>query len=223
MSFIEIEETFHADPLGGSESKKYYKNRETGAEYRRIVGGTANPSGGKPGAAVVVAEDLREDVTFNARHYHVLAEYESMDIPQLLKRCADFQNAYKAKPFYGDSNNAAIVHFLSEFNRDRGSKGFHISDAPYVSDPHNLQLYANLIKTRWEPARRTLHLAEESKLPHYLAELSPEEVSKVKAQDWPAIAALGYAIATLSQGYFDVSEARKFHREHVELYTVEGI
>lgn len=218
-----IDERFLSDPLGSGKEKKYFTNRKTGVWYRRLVGGIAWPLGIKPGYAVVVAEDFHKDPTFEVRHLHVLDKYETGNILQLIRRCYEFKGNYKASRWYGDPSHRTMMEYLAQFNRDRGSKGLHISDAPCFDDPRNLEFYANRIKDNTKPPKKILHFHKGSDLGNYLHSIPDEKLKKDKADEYPPVAALGYAITALDQPYFDVSKARELMQQHMETYDVQGI
>jgi hypothetical protein len=204
---------------------EYFYDPVKPAEYRRIVGALAWPSGDLSGFIVVIAEDYHEDYGLKLRHLRLLTEFESRDIPILAKRLYDFQNTYLVKPWYGDANNEMMMKFISMFNGTlaRGKKGVYVASAPFVEDSHNLRFYANQIRRLVQPGRKTLHFGEDSQIPGRLSALTPDEVQRAGVAEYPAIAALGYAVAALDEPYFDVMEAREYQNELLNTYNVAGL
>jgi len=209
---MQIEKKTFIHPL--TEVKEvYYTNQKLGQEYReyrRIIGGIAWPYGMKSGFSLVIGEDRFEDKTLKKRHYHLLAEAENIDPIDLLKKSFELQGQYLVNFWYGDSKNEPMMEFVFEINkkRDKKIKGFYITDAPYLEDPHALEFYVDVIRQRTMGNRKTLHFMEESRLPNYLMELTSEKVPKVKHQTFPAIAALGYVVSAFNL-YQPISESDK--------------
>ena len=199
---MQIELKTYTNPLN-EKKETYYasqKQDQQYREYRRILGGMAWPYGIKPGFSVVIGEDRYKDRTVNKRHYHLLAEYESTDSMELIKKCFEMQGQYCVSFWYGHTKNEPMMEFVFELNKKRkkDEKGFYLSEAPHLEDPHALEFYVDTIKQRTIGTHKTLHLTEESRLPTYLMELTSDQMSKVRAETFPAIAALGYVISALS-------------------------
>ena len=222
-TMMTIEKKSLTTPTGGT--KEYFYDAVTPAEYRRIVGGIAWRWGDMPGFVVVIGEDYHKDPTLKLRHIRLLAEYENLDPLKIVKRLYDYQNTYLVSPWYGEDENEMMMHFVSKFNKTLGSKkkGVFISGAPFVDDPHNLQFYANQIKNRMSRVKKSLHLGGDSRLPGRLSAISPDEVQKTKVQGYPAVAALGYAIAGLDEPYFDVMKHRELQEQMAANYNVAGL
>jgi len=220
---LNIEKKIIEMPLGGT--KEYYYDSDTPAEYRRIVGGVGWPSGGLPGFIVVVAEDYHPDLTLNLRHFRLLTEYSNHDMPKLVKRLYDFQNLYLVEPWHGEDDNEQMMHFVSKFNENLGhkKKGIYISAAPFIDDSHSLRFYAHQIKSLMSVAKKILHFGEASQLPGQLSMLSPDDVQTKQVQGYPAVAALGYAVAGLDEPYFEVSKHRKLQQQMIDNYNVAGM
>ena len=220
---MKIEKKTLATPTG--QTKDYYYDPVKPAEYRRIAGGLGWPSGESPGFIVVVAEDYHKDPTLKFRHLRLLTEYESMDVSRLVKRLYDFQNTYLVNPWYGENENELMIHFVSRFNKALGpkKKGIHITGAPFVEDPHSLRFYANQIKNLMGVAKKALHFGASSQLPGQLGALTPDDVQMKKVQDFPAIAALGFAVAGLDEPYFDVVQVRELQDQMIAGYNVAGL
>lgn len=206
----------------------YYSNQKWGQdyrEYRRIIGGIAWPYGIKPGFSVVIGEDRYEDITRKKRHYHLLAEDENTDSMGLLKKCLELQGQYLVNSWYGNTQNEPMMEFAFEINkkRDKGIKGLYISDAPHIGDPHAFEFYVDITKQRMMGKYKSLHLMEESRLPSYLMELKSHQLSKVKAETFPAIASFGYAVSAL-QIYQALDETKNEMMDRFFLQrSIEGI
>jgi hypothetical protein len=179
----------------------WFRDEESGRKYRRIVGGFAWPAV-KPGFVVVVAEDLEKDTNLDIRHLRVLGETEDFSVQELLRKSVEFRERYKAKIFYGDTDNKPMMEVVRQANevfRKKDISTLYPTRASFVDDPRGFQFYFHTIKAHLQADKKTLHFGEVSKMPGYLMELTPEDFSSLDAQDFPAIAALGYAVA-----YFDI-------------------
>ncbi len=183
------------DILGRVE--EYILEEKTGNKFQRIVGGFAWPSAVKPGFAVVVGEDREEDELFKKRHYRVLAESENQSPSELIKRCAELSSLYKVYPWYGDTQNRAMMKFFYD-----GHYRPHLIGAPLLDDPNSFESYLLRIREHTKANQKTLHFGQGSRLPTLLMEISPQNISKAAttrtaAQEFPGVAALGYSVTAL--------------------------
>jgi hypothetical protein len=171
-----------------------FTDDQTGAKYRRIVGGLAWPDGGKPGCAVVIAEDFDED-QHKDRHLWVLKELEAPDVAELVRGCQDIRDTFHAREWFGNIRNNAMRAVLYHLQKDVDLKDrFSFSPAPHADDPQGLGYYLPLIKDCLGINRKVLHFGEGSKLSGYLAEMGPDTLNQDPA-DYPPIAALGYSLS----------------------------
>lgn len=181
----------------------FYQDRDTGARYRRLTGGIAWP-GTKPGFAVILAEDRKHDLDVNAHHVRLLAETEEVSIERLLDWCArhELNSPEVYWTWHGNVTNKPAMQWVYRLNDKYHSQGrqqcFAMVPAPYTDNPRGFEFFVNILRERLERWRKTLHLGEKSKLPGYLLELSSEEIMKATSEDYPAIAALGYAVSALT-------------------------
>jgi len=173
---------------------------DTKNKYRRVVGGIAWP-GIEPGFAVVVGEDADRDDEMDTCHYRVLAEKEEQDIDQLLAWCEMLEiNSRVGWTWYGNPKNKPAMAFVWP-RRDKlekvGRRILSIASAPYVDNPKGFEFSLNLLRRRLKADHKTLHLGDESKLPTYLTALASTDLKDANAEDHPAVAAIGYAVAAL--------------------------
>lgn len=181
----------------GDPGVESFTDEQTGAKYRRIVGGMAWPDGGKPGFAVVIAEDFEEDPNLKDRRLWVLREVEESDVAGLVRCCQDFRETFQAKEWFGNRRNESMKAVLYHLQKDVGLKNrFSFSPGPHADDPQGLGYYLPLIKECLEINRRILHFGEGSKLLGYLAGMGDETLNQDPAE-YPPIAALGYALSHL--------------------------
>jgi hypothetical protein len=201
MIDIEIKRRF--DPF----SERYYYDAfyectKTGKRYRRILGGLAW-AGVNPGFAVVVGEDLGKDEALGVHHFRVLDEVEEARIEDLINRCdmLEIQARDISWTWYTTQSNKPAMEFVYAFwdeQRKKGRQAFSLANAPYVNDPNGFEFCVNVLKKHLVKDRKSLHLGERSNLPGYLMNLPSLDISKARPEDYPPIAALGYAVATLA-------------------------
>ena len=166
-----------------------FKNKETGDLYRQVVGGIAWPSGANPGWAVVLGQDYLKDEVLKKYHFRILAESDFINPTDLLRRCFEYKKQFFANPFYGNTGNTVMMDALNNLDVN-----FYIESAPFVDDPGCFQYYVSQIRERAMPSKKFLHFGKSSKLPGHLMSLPMQRITHTKAQDYPAVLALGYAL-----------------------------
>lgn len=218
-----IEKKVIKTPLGLQ--REYYCQHEPYREFRRVIGGLGWPSGEQQGFVCVAGESDHKVARLNLRKIWLLAEYESGNIEKLIKRVYDLQNKYLVKSWYSDTENVLMMHFVDRFNSklSKKKKGIYIAEAPFIGETHNLRVYAHQIKGRSRPEKKSLHFGSNSRIPGVLSSLSPDDVQKKKAEDFPAIAALGYVLSGLDEPYCDISGDREIHEQFMAQRCVEGL
>ena len=173
----------------------FYKEKEK--EYRRIVGGLAWP-GVKPGFAVVVAEGL-EDPTSRLRPYYVLGEAEERGMAELFLKCLLLGMRWKVEEWYGQADNIPMMTIISQLREQvsrRGMKGeINIQYAPFIEMPDCFRYLTDLLYGRTNS--KSLIIGDDKLLSVYLFNLRHEERVSASPEDFPAIAALGFAVAYL--------------------------
>ena len=166
----------------------------TGRRFRRIVGGMQWP-GKKPGALVVIGEDLNIDAALDERKLRVLAEYENRNLSELIARCKELEGLMEVEKFYGDTTNLPMMKLMR-----RGEAAISLSKAPFVDDPDGWVAYLSIIREKTSATKKILNFEKEgSALPAMLASLTgiPTDLKS----DYPKIAALGYALSALTVPY----------------------
>lgn len=184
-------------------NERFFLNKETGEQYRRVVGGIAWP-GINPGYGIVLAENKDKDETLNKRQYKILAEYENENPTELIRRCAEFSKTLCAYPFYGDTDHKPMLEIL----RNSGI-GLYVTKAPFVDESKAFETYVLMIRELTKPGRKILHFGEESKLRVLVSGLNSQDIpdtSQVAYQQYPPIAALGFAVSALESIAYDPGE-----------------
>jgi hypothetical protein len=164
--------------------------------YQRVVGGLAWP-GERPGFAVVVGETASWRPPY---HQYLITEIESPNVGELIRHCHELTKKCWVSAWYGrtDGEHTEILAYHNRQARARRERPLSLRSAP-ESDGGRLLYHVNLLLSRLDAANKSLYFNAESRLPGYLSELqSFADISKAKAEDFPAVAALGYAVAALT-------------------------
>ncbi len=178
-------------------------------EIGRIVGGLAWP-GEKPGFAVVIGEDHYPRVgsgLFNGLyHYHLLDEFEEWDLGKLLTRCTDFTGYFKIKDFYARTSYKPSMDWIYSWNRNEKEE-FYPS---YVSgSKENGQITWQINNLLHCANKQTLHLSRGPKTEGYLREIQQIDISTATDMQFPSVAALGYAVSSLTEYPPDLIEEKR--------------
>lgn len=177
--------------------------------YRRVVGGIAWP-GDFPGFAVVIGEESYPANGSKDHHLYVLAEAEEVDVHQLFGRCAELSGKYDVFSFYG-RRDQAMMSLLNLWHRDARDNRRDVFDfdSALNSDNGNISYHINVVKELLLPERKILHLSdviEKPKLPAHIQSLPPNVGSIPTDIEYPAVAALGYAVTLLAEFSYDYEE-----------------
>jgi hypothetical protein len=168
--------------------------------YRRILGGLAWPHGSLPGAAVVVAEEHIPDTKCDGKcHLLVLAEAEEGDMPDLYARCLEMQREHGATAWLGFPEHP-LAEYFHKRNRAQGirsQRGIVIYPAVQHEEIAAIRLYDDLIRARLQVGKKSLTLGRGSNYPGHLERFGTEDLSKHRADHFPAFAALGYVVAEM--------------------------
>lgn len=187
---------------GGSASKLVPYDPDARRFFCRVVTGIAWP-GEHPGFVAVVGEEYHP----KERRYFWLAEYQSHDLGDLLRRCMELKSELKISDFYG-SPDEQVLFFLNHFNtdlRNRGQKEFHFEIPPNHIDGR-IAYHLNVLKSCLVPSATRLVLNEQSALPGMLGSLPPG-APDLKAGDAPGPAALAFALSALESYPFNYEPA----------------
>jgi len=174
----------------------YYRHIETGEEFYDISGALAWPSADSAGFAVIVGVKKGDDSQEPA--FEALAEVESPSVEGLLKASCAIRGKW-GYPEVLDVWQADAERFSTvavDFNHN-----LKRSDAMVLSDPYDFQrpnrteIYLQRIFELI--ASRRLFLGDCSRLKGCLRDLPRDAAQTGQIEQWPAAAALGYAVHTL--------------------------
>ena len=170
-------------------------NKLDDLDLGRTVGGIAWP-GERSGYAVVVGEEEWPRKGSKVRHCHVLAEVEEWNKVNLIKACIELQGLYKTMGFYGrrDYQSLFTLRAANSVARGRREAELDFQPAP-LSDQGRIEYHIDTLKKRLDHGSKSLYLNHGDialKL-----DIPNEEYGTALDTKYPAVAALGYAIATL--------------------------
>ena len=179
--------------------------------YDRIIAGMAWPTPDKEGYLVALAEAPKERGVHD-RHRYILAEGQNIQVSELVKDCLALRKEYRVALIYGDTTNEPMMDMAR-----RISLGFSLTEAPHVGDPDSLNGYISMIREHTRPEHKFLHFGD-SQLPGRLNDIPQERLSRsTPAEDYPQIAALGYALSASVVFEFDPREQRDCERANLDL------
>lgn len=199
----------HISMITGQRTKTkatYYRNIETDIEYYHISGAIAWPGKSLPGCVLIMA--VRKDG--QKPTFQLLAEKEDHSINALLKHCIALRQRYGYELhgdlfrfWYGDYTKFASL--LSDFNKEKfNSKqadGIHIASPADFDKPEHFEIYVRRIESCLSPndsGNKSLYLGACDRLRNYLQILPSDAAIKGAIEDYPAIAALGFLVHSLS-------------------------
>jgi hypothetical protein len=181
--------------------KIYYRNIETGEAYYDLCGAIAFPAYQAPGFAVIVA--VEKNASDDGPRFKVLDEIEDDNLEGLLQSCIQRRQRWGypdlLRTFYGDPER--FHTFLCDFNK-KFQKDHHPDKGIYLAPPSDFyllnrsEIYLERIKSFLKPDKngwKRLILGSCNNLRTHLQNL-PGDVSLGKIEDFPAAAALGYAV-----------------------------
>lgn len=171
-----------------------YYDEDNKRMYGRIVIALSWPR--EMGFACVVAAGLHEEKGTNQKPFYVLAEIDANNLNDLLRRCLDLHDTYKAEEIYA-YKDVTYKRLLAQWNNNRGSQPTMYTSAPPYTDTANIEYHINLIKSKLSPDKH-LFFFEGSKLPGCLASVPSSEVRDATEDKYSEVAALGYAVAGLT-------------------------
>lgn len=176
-----------------------YLDKQADRLYRQVAGGLAWPQGAKAGFLIVVGEESRPELESGQRVLWVLAEQEAASLADIYRHYRELSEKYLLREWYGDPGNRAMMQLFRQQGREvQGEKllPLVVLGAPYHDDPQGLTFYVQTVNELVKSSKKLLFFGEHSKLPGNFLNLTPEDFQG-KATDYPAIAALGYAVTAL--------------------------
>jgi len=198
--------TIEYKDIPGEDGFHFYHEAEDRL-YQRVVAGFAAPSE-RPGTIVVLAEESFWRPLFQV---HCLAEDEAPTLDKLIEAAIELKADYRITDFYGRTSNEDTRRFLELYNREQREKRMptmEILSAPY-SDSGDIASHINILRNRLHPDKKSLHLGKSKILPGALQEIPIDKLATATDTEFPAVAALGYAVAALTEWEYIGSGQRK--------------
>lgn len=188
--------------IGYSRDSVHWIDKQNNRYFRRVVGGIHWP-GVMPGYFVIVGELDTVDPLLDERHLYLVcelngAEVIGRDLVGFIRRVSELRGIYDLENVYGDPSRKSVREVLSQFNETIPDKknGLSIEKAPLIEDPRCFEYCIQIVRKHLVEGRKTLHLGPDSRLPGILASAG-DGVMTGKPDEFPAIAALGYAVGAL--------------------------
>lgn len=192
---------------------------ESGVEYQRIIGALAWPAGSKSAFAVVVGESKQTEKKNGYKpglHYHVLSQCEFYTPEDVLRRCATLNRSHHVQAWYTDTSNEPMMKLFYRLRIP-----ISLTDAPFAQDPDALGLYIGIIRGRTVPGHKSLHFTGTT-IPNRLLEIEDQKVKRsTRAEDYPVLAALGYALSALDNSKYNPNEQREADAMHAAIYDYD--
>jgi len=206
----------------------YWLDKENNRYFRRVVAGMQWP-GQSPGFAVIVGELDTEDPLLHERHLYLINEIDGNNITGrdavgFIQRLAEMRGIYGLENIYGNPSIKSMRRILDHFNEslpDKGRNGLYVERAPLIDNPHCFEFCVQIVRKRLVEGRKTLHLGRNSRLPGILASTG-DIVMEGKAEEFPAIAALGYAVGALDTWKSFEAPLSETHAGDTNIFTLDN-
>jgi hypothetical protein len=175
---------------------RLFKHKVTEEKFRLLVGGIAWPAL-KPGFGVVLGVSYEDDPIKKIPVLRCLAEIEENSVVTLINECLNLQKRYLVDEWYGDRENH-LTEFLYSKNRslqEINERGLRLLSPFNMRESGGLDYYARHIGENYK--EQLLFWDECTKFKGYRDDFSPEAAAKGSPEEYPAIVALGYAVASV--------------------------
>jgi hypothetical protein len=176
-----------------------FRDQERQLVYRRVVGAVGWPWEPKPGFLVVIGEQYAYDHGLKGRPLQILAEREVTTIAGLHQGCMELRNQCACDTWLADLGQKEALRLFRNLNRglsEGGPEPVWLTEAPYSQGEGQLQTLFQMLGMVQSQERKLLSYGPESTLPGYAMGLDQKDL-KQAAGKFPALAALGYAVAEL--------------------------
>lgn len=178
------------------ERQIFYRDDRDDRQYRRVVGALAWPAPPSKGWLTVVGEDFYPDLARQQRRFYVLAAREAASIPDLHRGCLELRQETAAQLWVADTEDQRLPEIRMFARENRTLEWRHhvlLSTAPFAG--RSAGTIAQLLGDLLRPGQKWLVLGDAGYSGQLLA-LNPDQLAMPAAR-FPALAALGYAVAEL--------------------------
>src|SRR4030042_1036364 len=179
--------------------KVCWLDRLAGRGDGQVAGGIGWARPPQPGFLVVVGEEARRQLETGRRVLWVLAEHEARQMSEMYRLYRELSEAFGLQEWYGNPKNKAMMHlFRSQQQEIQGETQLPlvVMGGPYHDHPQGLLFYVQTVDELTQSGRKLLFFGEKSVLPANIINLAPEQLTG-QAEDYPPIAALGYAVSAM--------------------------
>jgi len=178
--------------------KVVFEDSETKRVYRRVVGALGWPEPPEPGSLVVIAEGLVVESGLGTRPLWLLAEAQGATVLELYLQCRAWGRLCQVDAWLADLEREEEVNwFMHLANQQQANikpEPVFMAPVAYSGPRVSLGLLLQLVDEQCLPNRKILSLNEVWNARRRT--VMTEELSK-PARNYPALAALGYAVAEL--------------------------
>ena len=194
-----IEEKFLPACFDPPWRNRYFEHSETKQTYRFVAGAVAWPGLRPSGFAVVVGVAVEDHPVKKIPALHCLAEIEEENITKLIFGSVKLRKEYMAREWYGDveSPNSPFLYSVNKDLQQAEQASFWLIPAYNIKQPGSFSYYARLIGDHLKADEKLLFLGDCTRLQGYIEHFPEEAGVKGTPEEFPAIAALGYAVASL--------------------------
>jgi hypothetical protein len=182
------------DPLGNES----FFDKTNQRFYSRIIGGLATP-GEKNGFAVIVGEERLPDWLLNKPKLYLLKEFEEQDTGALLRHCSEYSGLLNVQRFvsYISEQDQEFFRQWNRREKEERRTGLRITPAP-MTESQNITFHINILRENLREDHKVLQLLPESRVKNHILDIPHRDLKTATADKYPAIAALGYAVAYLT-------------------------
>lgn len=179
----------------------WFEDKDSGREYRRIVGGVAWPYGQIPGALVVLGEE-REALPGDKQVHEVrvLAAVEESALQDLAPRAAKLRDGVHAHLWVLDLSGPHVAHWdaydreLQAIRKPR----LRTTTLPGVikREADRFRFYDSLLNERTATAK-TIHFGADSPVVRQYGMVTDQHIQAGNMDEWPLVAACLFALAEI--------------------------
>ncbi len=204
----------------------FYRNIETGGEYSWLAGGVGWSCGQMPGYCCIIGVEKPETNAGRIR-FRVLDEQESPSVKSVLESCLYLRDRWGYGKYselfefwYGDYKRFSpiINAFNSTLIRNPGdTNGLYFATPSAFEMENRFQIYVERIRECLSPdetGQKRLVLRDCQIIRTRIQNMPPEAIDKADVDQFPAIAAVGFAVHSLSEAKPWESQVNNFNHDN---------
>jgi len=174
-----------------------WRNAESKALYRRVVGGLAWPRGNRPGALVALVEHLHPQPGQDMRRVEVAAEFVDADPGQLLRKASHWAETLHCRALMTDLS-APEMQLAFDYNDGRARLRLPQLDLgmpPAMNGSRDFAAYHRLMERRTRSIK-TLFYGERSMVAREYNSRQLQDFSR-PVENFPVVAAFLWALGAI--------------------------